>query len=260
MSTQPSSDTNSPRSSTPLLPNQGATYREDLRDTLFSTTLMALSIVPFVLTPYYAWPSTPIRPHGPTVAIGAAGWVTALFLRAPISLLTSKLSPAHTITITIWASGPCEEGIRVALLYLVPGTATFEGAWSLALGWTAIEIWYTLVQAGVWLKLQHDDSEKAREARAKIREIYGDDMFNKRKGGWWWGGVERASASMIHIGFSMWEVVNPFAAIPAAVVHSAINAGAVIGMKKIGITKTEIWLLAAASGIFFGALAAMRRL
>lgn len=248
-------------SSTPLVPKPGLNYRKELRDVVLATSLMALSVAPFIAAAYHTWPSDPIPLHALTIAIGAAGWLIALALRVPISLLAKALhlSTPAIQSITIWSSGPCEETIRVIFLYFIPGNATFARAWSLGVGWTSIEIVYSIVQAWAGLQLRHSDSPKAREARDKISELYGEDFLNQQYG-WWWGPIERVSGSMIHLGFTLWELVNPFAFLPAAVVHSAINAAAVAGLKRIGVAGTEIGIWMAATGIFVGSLLALNRL
>ncbi len=149
-------------------------------------------------------------------AAGAAGWWLALVLRAPAALLGRKLPPAALNRLVVGASGPLEEGVRLAaVLWLVPG---FSGALWLGWGWASIEVLFTIANGLVLLRLLDRDDDNSRQVRAilEARGTFSDAAP-------WLGVIERILASAVHVGFTLVVAAAPALALVTAPVHSALN-------------------------------------
>src|SRR4029077_20542923 len=104
------------------------------------------------------------------VGMGGAGWLIALLLRGPVALALKQFanhSPTRVQTIIGWSSGPCEEIVRLAVI--LPIGQTFATAFSLGLGWTTIEILYSLISGIMTISLLQRTDQKAHLARAALK-------------------------------------------------------------------------------------------
>jgi hypothetical protein len=101
---------------------------------------------------------TPIRAGA--AALGAAGWLVSVALRAPVGAFASSRLPkqaAATLTFPALISGPAEELIRLLLvLFCVNGFGSLLWA---GFGWGTIEVVSTLVTAVGVRRLLLDPSE-----------------------------------------------------------------------------------------------------
>lgn len=158
----------------------------------------------------------------PAVAAGAAGWLLALALRTPIILAAKRMlrTPERGQTWIVAASGPCEEGVRIAALLLL-GRA-FPIALSIGLGWAAIEVVYSAVNSLGLASLAGRTDEKAVRARQML-EAQGMGAVMSPTAPYW-GIAERITASAIHIGFTLLLAWQPLLAIVTIPLHSASNA------------------------------------
>ncbi len=164
------------------------------------------------------------------VGIGAAGWLIALVIRMPVALLAKQFlgSPAAIQRTIVYASGPAEETVRLGVLLIV-GTQ-FEVAYSIGLGWAAIEVVYAIVNGFVILSLLSRDDEKANEAREQLAELgIGTDVSP------FWGILERLSASMVHVALTLLVARWPFLVIAAIPLHSVMNVTVLAANKHSAI-------------------------
>ena len=194
-----------------------ALAREFLHHLLFCTPL--LLIVPLIyLLGFTALGqgSLPVWPF----CIGVLGWSVALLLRAPLALLTVRLTQNLRELTVVAMSGPAEELVRLAAVLFLQ--ANFAGAFSLGLGWATIEVVYALISgfstvlilskggAGAWqLKKRFLDTGISVPAT-----VYS-------------GIVERLSATALHIGFTLLLAYHPLLIVITLPLHSMVNVGAV---------------------------------
>ncbi|MNH84310.1 hypothetical protein D3C73_367290 [compost metagenome] len=156
--------------------------------------------------------------------LGALGWVIALFLRGPISVIGLKMPKERAQTIIVGSSGPLEEGVRMGLLLLT--SSGFSWALSLGQGWAAIEVLYTMIQVIAIASLAHRTDDKAMQAKAML-EAQGTVTASPL-----WGIVERVFASAFHIGFTLLVARYHWLVIALIPLHSAVNLSAVRLAKK----------------------------
>lgn len=188
------------------------------------------------------------------IGLGALGWLAALMLRGPVSVLALKLAPSKEAAqqIVVGSSGPLEEGLRLALLlWLVP---TWPTALAVALGWAAIEVVFAVVNGLVANVILSKDDEQAREARE-----YLEAQGMLRETGAHWAVIERLFASLAHGGFTLLAAANPLWLLLTIPVHSGMNLGVVkLSRKSIALAEGMIALIGVA--LFLGGMAAMGRL
>lgn len=151
--------------------------------------------------------------------LGALGWIVALMLRGPISLLVQNLPKKSAIFIVGLSSGPLEEGVRLVLLLLT--STSFSWALSIGQGWAAIEVLYTIINGFILVKVFQKNDEKSLELK-KILESQGTSRFGPV-----WGLSERLFASLFHIGATLIIAHSPSLTIYILLVHSTFNLGAV---------------------------------
>lgn len=199
----------------------------------------------------YAWL---LGAFGEQVALGAAavgcgGWGAALAMRAPVALAARRGPHARARTLVVAASGPLEEGIRLGAL-AVTGS-TFAAAYSLGLGWAAIEVVYAVVNGFVALTLAGRDDETAEQVRGQLAALGA-----LRPGTNLWGVLERVSASAFHIGATLLIAAQPWLVLLTIVVHSGLNLAAV-RLASRSVARAQA-LAAVVGGVTFAAgLAAM---
>lgn len=172
---------------------------------------------------------------------GALGWVIALVLRIPVTLVVRKLPKDKMEKIIIGSSGPLEEGVRLVLL-LVTGLS-FHWAASVGQGWAAVEVLYTVIAGMAQTSLMTRTDDKAVEARAILEQQFGGQKTTNPLYGLW----ERICGSAFHISCTLLIAWLPWFAIITAILHSAynifllrvskrsINAGAVLNLVISGV-------------------------
>jgi len=220
------------------------------RNTLTALPFMLLVPVGFALA-YWLF-GVSLRPSA--LLIGALGWLVALGLRAPVSMVLLKALkvPERVQPWVIASSGPLEEIVRVCVLLLVG--RSFSQALSIGLGWAAIEVIYTAITAVVTLSLLQRTDEQAMQARAAM-----DAMGLLRPTTPALGVVERISASALHIGFTL-ILAWSFWLVPVTMlVHSAVNLTLVRTFKRAPLL-SELALLVVGAVTLLTGLALFDRL
>lgn len=168
-------------------------------------------------------------PHLTALAVGAAGWLAAMVLRAPVALAgrAAGLAPERLGLVLLLASGPVEEACRLAALWLWGGD--LRTALWLGLGWAlgeALALFVGGLVSGRVLRSPGDQGDKARAHLAAQGKAAAAHPA--------WGGLERLSVTGLHVGLSLWIAWNPWLAVPAALAHTAVNAAAATVMKRTG--------------------------
>ncbi|CAM2975056.1 YhfC family glutamic-type intramembrane protease [Paenibacillus sediminis] len=203
-------------------------FRRLAKKSLFAVPLYVLVVIAF-------WALFHVSGHPlewKAFGIGAAGWVAALFLRGPLSVISLKWPKAGKI-IMISASGPLEETVRLlALTFFI--TLTETSALSLGQGWAAIEVVYVITQVIAIASLANRRDEKAEQAKA-ILQAQGTGSSNPM-----WGIIERISASAFHIGATLCIASNPWLVLVFIPVHSLFNISMVQLVRK-SIATAEIF-------------------
>jgi hypothetical protein len=170
---------------------------------------------------------------GPLLA-GAAGWLVALVLRAPVGLAGFRItgSTERAQRWVVASSGPLEESVRLAVLLLVGrdlGTALWIG-----LGWAAIEVLYAIANGFAIEALARRTDPEAERARALLPPA--------AVGGHapWWGVAERVWTTAVHIGFTLILAAIPPLVVVTAAVHSAINVAFLWLASRRGLLLTTL--------------------
>jgi len=197
------------------------------------TSLLVLGVPVAVFAALAAWLGTPqMLP----VALGAAGWMIALALRAPVALIASRVTTKErAMTAMVSASGPAEEAVRLLLVLFVLRTGS-AAAWAGA-GWMAVEVLYTTASGLMIATLLTKDDPKSLEAKDFMRE-----QGLMQSYGPWWGVLERFSAAGVHIGFTLLLFAQPWLVLVTIVVHSATNL-LFVRYSKRSIALTELAML-----------------
>jgi hypothetical protein len=170
------------------------------------------------------------------IALGAAGWMIALALRAPVVLIASRVTTdERAMTAMVSASGPAEEAMRLLLVLLVLRTGS-AAAWAGA-GWMAVEVLHTTASGLMVATLLTKDDPKSLEAKKILRE-----QGLMRSYGPWWGVVERFGAAGVHIGFTLLLFAQPWLVLVTIVAHSVTNI-LFVRYSKRSIALTELVLL-----------------
>ena len=174
---------------------------------------------------------------------GAAGWIVALVLRAPVGLLGVRVTRSNERAQrwVVASSGPLEESVRLAVLLLVGrdlGTALWIG-----LGWAAIEVVYAIVNGFAVEALSRRTDPEAERARALLPPAALSGSAP------WWGVAERFWATALHIGFTLILAAIPVLVVVTAAVHSAINVAFLWLVGHRGLLLTTLAGLATGGGI-----------
>ena len=181
--------------------------------------------------------------------LGAVGWVVALALRGPVSLVVRRRvkDKARMERWVVLSSGPLEEFVRLGLLLLV-GTA-FATAYSLGLGWATVEVAYAVIIGYVTVFLARRTDDQAVTIRELLRER------GVGEAGPFIGVVERASATALHIGFTLLIAWQPILVLVTAAAHSGLNLAAYTFAPR-SIALVQILLAAGGGTALFLGLAA----
>ena len=217
----------------------------------------AIAVVPVLLGLLLATTLTPVRAGA--AGLGAAGWLVALALRTPAAIAASRVpklkraQPMATFMASI--SGPAEETVRLLMvLFLVKG---FDNLLWAGFGWATIEVVYTLVNAIAIRRLLVDPREKAAEARRVLVSLgflqYVKNLVPVV------GAVERATVSLLHIGFTLLLGWNPWLVLVTMPTHSAVNISAMGLMKRRAVIVMESGLAVVGAAVFTLGLVAWHR-
>lgn len=181
-------------------------------------------------------------PRWGAIGLGAAGWLIALMLRGPVAAAVARLPKERAATIVGAASGPCEEVVRLLLvLFAVTG---FPSVLWAGFGWAAIEIVYAMISAVLVRGLLGKSDEKSLEAR---RILAAQGLL--RTDGPLWAAIERVSASLLHIGFTLLLAWQPWLVLATIPAHSAVNLLAV-RLVRYSLPLTEAALAVAGTTAF----------
>jgi hypothetical protein len=212
---------------------------------------LLLSIPLYLAVPIAAALGIVALGHEPEVGAlvaGAAGWVVALLLRAPVGLVGVRItgSPERAQRWVVASSGPLEESVRLAVLLLVGrdlGTALWIG-----LGWAAIEVLYAIANGFAIEALSRRTDPEAERARALLPPAA------VSASGPWWGVVERIWATALHLGFTLVLAAVPALVVVTAAVHSAINVAFLWLARHRGPLLTTLAGLAAGGAVLLAGL------
>lgn len=161
-------------------------------------------------------------------ALGALGWLVALFLRGPVGLLIKKLPTNKAQGIMVASSGVLEESVRLALVSFFSGAFTW--AHSFGQGWAAVEVLFVIIHVIVIGSLIKRTDEKAMQAKEVL--LAQGTLLNASP---LWGVLERIWASAIHIGCTLIVVQQPWAVLLLIPFHSWINwFGLKLAAKSVG--------------------------
>lgn len=183
----------------------------------------------------YAFTLLDVTPQWGAVGVGALGWVLALGLRGPVAALTRNLPQAKATIWMVSASGPAEELIRLAVLFLLG--RTFPTALSIGFGWGAVEILFGIVNGLVALTILQKDDEKSREARELLARQGTLQNFGLNP---LWGMWERIFATGIHVGFTLVLAAFPWAVVALIPLHSLVNLSSIWFRGKLWVTELVV--------------------
>jgi len=175
------------------------------------------------------------------VAFGALGWWIALLLRLPVIVVAKACLERHGCaeqdvmarvrSIGIFISGPAEvsacpkeEGVRTVLLFFFGWAKSFPAVFALGLGWTSIELLFTVLQSLAVLRLLRDalqGDERAVEGfRMLATQIGREDPLALHPA---WGFVERCGAHSMHLALGLLVSLSPWMVFATLVIHSLCN-------------------------------------
>lgn len=159
------------------------------------------------------------------------------------------------------ASGPAEEVIRVVLVLLV--ASAFRSALWLGLGWAAVEVVLTAVNAVVsplvLPRLLRDQSDRARQARELLLPRLATTLAASPAAVVALGTAERIGASALHTGFTLLLAAQPWLALLTAPLHAGVNLGAV-ALQRRSLLLTEAVVVGAGALALVAGLAALHHL
>ncbi|XXQ38248.1 YhfC family intramembrane metalloprotease [Plasmodiophora brassicae] len=177
---------------------------------------------------------------------GALGWYIALLARVPVGLLLKRLRVGDRRASTLLMpamSGPAEEVARCVLVYVVPGATTFRRAASIGIGWSAVEIVFSIVQGVVAQRLLSRTDAKGDEARARLTDVMGDEAMRNAldpsPAAMCLGALERVSATSFHIAMTLLIARSPYFAILTIPLHSATNLTMMAMVKRCTMATAE---------------------
>lgn len=152
--------------------------------------------------------------------LGVLGWTIALLLRAPMLVLTFRLTHNVKEQVAAAMAGPAEEVVRLlAVLFL---QANFASAISLGLGWATIEVLYTLVAGFSSVMILSRGGVGALQLKKRFL-----DTGQTVPATVYSGVIERLSATALHIGFTLLLAYHPLLILVTLPLHSVVNVGAI---------------------------------
>lgn len=186
----------------------------------------------------------------PAIGAGALGWYIAFVLRTPAVLVAQRVlrTLERTQPWVVAASGPAEESVRLITLLLV-GRA-FPIALSVGLGWTTIEIVYTIINnlAIAWL-LQRPD-ERARRSLALLLSMGLGNMLSPTAPAF--SVIERIGVSALHIGFTLLIAWQPLLVLATIPLHSGANFVSLWLLRRSAVLTAVVWVAIGAAVLLAG--------
>jgi hypothetical protein len=184
------------------------------------------------------------------IGAGALGWYVAFILRTPVILVAQRVlrTPARAQPWIVAASGPAEESVRLITLLLV-GSA-FPLALSVGLGWTTIEIVYTIVNnlAVAWLLRRPD--ERARRSLALLLAMGLEKLLSPTAPAL--SVIERIAVSGLHIGFTLLLAWQPLLVLATIPLHSLANLVSLWLLRRSAVLSALGWVLIGAASLLVG--------
>ncbi|WP_410513178.1 hypothetical protein PaeBR_01495 [Paenibacillus sp. BR2-3] len=168
--------------------------------------------------------------------LGALGWLVALFLRGPLSLLVRKWPVESAKNVVVGSSGVLEEGVRLILIALT--SVSFTWAQSVGQGWAAIEVLFVIINVIVITSLIKRTDEKAMQAKEMLQS-QGNLQASPL-----WGILERIWASAFHIGAVLIVAHNAWLVLLLIPLHSGVNLIAVRLAAKASLLTTNMFIAA----------------
>eukprot|EP00928_Gymnodinium_smaydae_P001444 TRINITY_DN10534_c0_g1_i1.p1 TRINITY_DN10534_c0_g1~~TRINITY_DN10534_c0_g1_i1.p1 ORF type:complete len:280 (-),score=29.93 TRINITY_DN10534_c0_g1_i1:173-982(-) len=259
-----------------LLPNPNAVHVKlpslDEVDTFArkvscATPFLIGSLIPFYMM-FVLLAKRASEPHAGTtiealpwdlVGFGAAGWWIALVLRMPVLACAKACSNDEDVTslrnVSVLISGPAEEGVRTAMLFLFAWARSCEKTFALGLGWTSIEVLFTIVQAFAMVKLLRaavaGDPEAAKGFQLLAAQSGRDDPLTLHPA---WGVLERCGAHALHLALGLFAAFSPWMVIATSCLHSFCNWSVVTLFPKLGPCVVELGFLFASLCLLLGAV------
>lgn len=188
------------------------------------------------------------------ILLGAAGWLVALILRAPVSLIAQRLikNKENIQKVVILSSGPAEELIRLILVLVT--AANLDVAYAIGLGWGGVEVLYALVNGFVIAALLKRTDEEAMQAKAVMEKMGLMQAGTKPL----FGVVERVAVTALHIGFTLLLAFQPLLVLVTIPVHSFINYGFITLLRRrVPVSTIMLFLIILGLAAFRLGLAAM---
>jgi hypothetical protein len=186
----------------------------------------------------------------PAIGAGALGWYVAFVLRTPVVLIAQRTlrTPERMQPWIVAASGPAEETVRLLTLLLV-GSA-FPIALSVGLGWTTIEIIYTIVNnlAIAWLLRRTD--ERARRSLGLLLAMGLEKMLSPTAPAL--SVIERVAVSALHIGFTLLIAWQPLLVLATIPLHSVANLVSLRLLRRSAVLSALGWVLIGAASLLAG--------
>lgn len=211
----------------------------NLQDPFAGVSKRSLRFLPlFILVPILYWAffkSMGYDLNWKAFGLGALGWVVALFLRGPLSLLVQKWPKEKAQNVIVGSSGVLEEGVRLVLLAVT--SVSFGWAQSVGQGWAAVEVLYTMISVIMITSIINRTDEKSMQAKEML-QAQGNLQASPL-----WGILERIWASAFHIGATLVIASSAWFVIPLIIVHSGLNLVAV-RIAKISMFGTNMFVAA----------------
>jgi hypothetical protein len=206
-------------------PPQGQEPEKDLTRQLLLVTPLYLLVPVLFAVLALIWD---IRLELGWILLGVAGWLVALILRAPVSLIAQRLikNKENVQKVVILSSGPAEELLRLVLVVVT--VANLDVAYAIGLGWGAIEVLYALVNGFVIASLLKRTDEEAQMAKETMEKMGLLQAGTKPL----YGVMERLAVTALHIGFTLLLAFQPLLVLVTIPTHSLINYGFVTMLRR----------------------------
>jgi hypothetical protein len=206
-------------------PPQGQEPEKDLTRQLLLVTPLYLLVPVLFAVLALIWD---IRLELGWILLGVAGWLVALILRAPVSLIAQRLikNKENVQKVVILSSGPAEELLRLVLVVVT--AANLDVAYAIGLGWGAIEVLYALVNGFVIASLLKRTDEEAQMAKETMEKMGLLQAGTKPL----YGVMERLAVTALHIGFTLLLAFQPLLVLVTIPTHSLINYGFVTMLRR----------------------------
>ena len=173
------------------------------------------------------------------ILLGAAGWLVALILRAPVSIIAQRMikDKGNIQKVVILSSGPAEELIRLIIVLVT--AANLDIAYAIGLGWGGVEVLHALVNGFVIASLLKRTDEEAMQAREVMEKMGLIQAGTKPL----FGVVERLAVTALHIGFTLLLAFQPLLVLVTIPIHSLINYGFITMLRRRVASSTILLLL-----------------